>query len=53
MGKPGTKIGELCGELAVSRQTLYRHMDPAGQLILTKSLYQQRFPSRRCCLPRE
>jgi hypothetical protein len=32
MGKPGTKIGELCGELAVSRQTLYRHMDPAGQL---------------------
>jgi DNA invertase Pin-like site-specific DNA recombinase len=32
MGKPGTKIGEICGELAVSRQTLYRHLDPAGQL---------------------
>jgi hypothetical protein len=28
IGKPGTKIGEL----AVSRQTLYRHMDPEGQL---------------------
>lgn len=32
MGQPGTKVGELCIELGVSRQTLYRHMDPAGQL---------------------
>ena len=32
MGRPGTKVGELCSELDVSRQTLYRHMDPAGQL---------------------
>jgi DNA invertase Pin-like site-specific DNA recombinase len=32
MGQPGTKIGELCIELGVSRQTLYRHMDPAGRL---------------------
>ncbi len=32
MGQPGTKISELCSELGVSRQTLYRHMDPAGQL---------------------
>ncbi len=32
MGQPGTKIGELCSELGVSRQTLYRHMDPAGRL---------------------
>jgi hypothetical protein len=32
MGQPGTKIGELCMELGVSRQTLYRHMNPTGQL---------------------
>ena len=32
MGQPGTKISELCAELGVSRQTLYRHMDPTGQL---------------------
>lgn len=28
MGQPGTKVGEL----GVSRQTLYRHMDPKRQL---------------------
>ena len=28
MGQPGTKVGELCAELGVSRQTLYRHVDP-------------------------
>jgi DNA invertase Pin-like site-specific DNA recombinase len=28
MGKPETKIGELCAELGISRQTLYRHVDP-------------------------
>jgi hypothetical protein len=32
MGQPGTRIGELCIELGVSRQTLYRHMNPTGQL---------------------
>jgi DNA invertase Pin-like site-specific DNA recombinase len=32
MGQPGTKVGELCLELGVSRQTLYRHMNPKGQL---------------------
>jgi DNA invertase Pin-like site-specific DNA recombinase len=32
MGKPGTKIGELCAELGVSRQTLYRHVGPDGTL---------------------
>jgi len=30
MGQPGTKIGELCAELCVSRQTLYRYVDPTG-----------------------
>jgi hypothetical protein len=32
MGQPGTNIGDLCIELGVSRQTLYRHMNPTGQL---------------------
>ena len=32
MGQPGTKMGELCAELGVSRQTLYRHVDPQGRL---------------------
>jgi len=32
MGKPETKIGALCAELGVSRQTLYRHVDPKGEL---------------------
>lgn len=32
MGKPETKIGELCAELGVTRQTLYRHVAPTGDL---------------------
>ncbi len=32
MGKPETKISELCDELGVTRQTLYRHVSPEGQL---------------------
>ena len=32
MGKPETVIGDLCAELGVSRQTLYRHVDPRGNL---------------------
>jgi DNA invertase Pin-like site-specific DNA recombinase len=32
MAKPGTTIGELANELGVSRQTLYRHVAPDGQL---------------------
>nr|WP_283810516.1 recombinase family protein [Arthrobacter sp. C9C5] len=32
MGKPGTKVGELCKELGITRQTLYRHVSPAGEL---------------------
>jgi hypothetical protein len=34
MGQPGTKVGELCAELGVTRQTLYRHVDPKGVLRL-------------------
>ena len=32
MGKPGTKVGELCAELGITRQTLYCHVDPNGLL---------------------
>jgi DNA invertase Pin-like site-specific DNA recombinase len=30
MGQPGTNVGELCAELGVSRQTLYRHVEVAS-----------------------
>jgi transcriptional regulator of acetoin/glycerol metabolism len=32
MGQPGTNVGELCKELGVTRQTLYRHMKPLSEL---------------------
>lgn len=32
MGKPETQVGALCSELGISRQTLYRHVDPNGKL---------------------
>jgi len=32
MGKTGTKVGELCAELRITLQTLYRHVDPNGVL---------------------
>jgi DNA invertase Pin-like site-specific DNA recombinase len=32
MGQRETKVGELCAELGITRQTLYRHLDPKGQL---------------------
>jgi DNA invertase Pin-like site-specific DNA recombinase len=32
MGQPETKIGDLCRELGISRQTLYRHVAPDGSL---------------------
>lgn len=32
MEKPDTKISELCQELGITRQTLYRHLAPKGQL---------------------
>ncbi|UKA76174.1 recombinase family protein [Arthrobacter sp. FW306-07-I] len=32
MGKPGTKVSELCTELGITRQTLYRHVSPKGEL---------------------
>ena len=32
MGKPETNVGELCEELGISRQTLYRHVSPSGEV---------------------
>ena len=32
MGKPETVVADLCKELTVSRQTLYRHVSPSGEL---------------------
>lgn len=32
MGKPETRIADLCAELGVTRQTLYRHVAPRGEL---------------------
>lgn len=32
MGKPETKVTDLCQELGITRQTLYRHVGPKGQL---------------------
>lgn len=32
MGQPGTKVGDLCKELGITRQTLYRHVGPDGAL---------------------
>jgi DNA invertase Pin-like site-specific DNA recombinase len=32
MGQPETVVGALCAELGITRQTLYRHVDPKGCL---------------------
>ena len=32
MGKPETRVSDLCKELEITRQTLYRHVAPDGKL---------------------
>jgi hypothetical protein len=32
MGKPETKVAELCAELGITRQMLYRHVTPKGEI---------------------
>lgn len=32
MGKPGTVVNDLCQQLGISRQTLYRYVSPTGAL---------------------
>lgn len=32
MGTPETKVGDLCTELGITRQTFYRFVGPKGEL---------------------
>jgi len=32
MGKPETKVAELCAELGITRETLYRHVTPKEEI---------------------
>ena len=32
MSDPETQVGDLCSELGISRQTLYRHVTPEGKI---------------------
>ena len=32
MGQPDTNVSDLCKELGITRQTLYRHVSPTGEL---------------------
>ncbi len=32
MGQKGTNVSDLCKELGITRQTLYRHVSPSGEL---------------------
>lgn len=47
MGQPDTKVSDLCAELGISRQTLYRHVSPTGELrpegqkLLTRNGHKQ------------
>jgi DNA-binding phage protein len=34
MRQPETTEGDLCNELGITRQTLYRHVSPKGELRL-------------------
>ena len=32
MGQKETRVGDLCRGLGITRQTLYRHVSPSGEL---------------------
>lgn len=32
LGPPNTNVAALCAELGITRQTLYRHVSPTGEL---------------------
>ena len=38
MGKPKTKVADLCRELGVTRKTLYRHVSPPTSFAFLSSL---------------
>ena len=47
MGQPGTNVGELCAELGVSRQTLYRYVDPRGALRTDEGFFGRSGPKEK------
>ena len=49
MGQPETKVVDLCRELGITRQTLYRHVSPEGALRADgeKLLANRRQPTQR------
>lgn len=51
MGKPEAKISELCAELGVTRQTLYRHVAPTGNSGQTAKNCSTAGPKRRVLDP--
>ncbi len=52
MGQPGTKVGEVCAGLGITRQTLCRHVDPKGQLRLDgEKLFGRKGKSTQHALP--
>ena len=52
MGQRETKVGELCSELGITRQTLYRHVDPQGRIRSDgEKLLRYRHASREQALP--
>ena len=42
-----TKVGDLCAELGITMQTLYRHVSPSGEL---RPRWDGSSPSGRRCL---
>lgn len=49
MSSPETEVYRLCEELGITRQTLYRHVDPEGRLRPDGKRLLERAPGR---LPR-
>ena len=52
MADPETSVGELCRELGVTRQTLYRHVGPTGELREDGRKLLERRKRRRHARPR-
>ena len=46
MGQPETRVGDLCEELGITRQTLYRFVSPTGELRDDAKTLLERQPKR-------
>jgi len=53
MGKPETKVADLCAELGVTRQTLYRFVGPKGELRSDGERLLDRKSARKAATPTE